>query len=296
MAGKHRSTPSSGTWLNTYADMVTLLLTFFAVLISMSAVNQDKFNAFIRSFSSLPPEVIEEIINGGPDDEGIKDGEIGEEEVTAMQELYKYIKAYVEENDAEGLVEMSSTDDVVYIRFNSSLLFYPDSYQLTPESYPTLSFIGNAITEFEDKIRTVNITGHTADPENGELRSSGWMLSGERASTVASYFEYDKGFDPTKLVILGYGKHYPVADNTDYEAKKLNRRVELIIVGNNSSANFDIYDSLAQVYAEAGVHEDTAGMDLFDTDGDGTGYKLPEADKLVDETAPDGTESTVPTS
>lgn len=296
MAGKHRSTPSSGTWLNTYADMVTLLLTFFAVLISMSAVDQDKFNAFIRSFSSLPPEVIEEIINGGPDDEGIKDGEIGEEEVTAMQELYKYIKAYVEENDAEGLVEMSSTDDVVYIRFNSSLLFYPDSYQLTPESYPTLSFIGNAITEFEDKIRTVNITGHTADPENGELRSSGWMLSGERASTVASYFEYDKGFDPTKLVILGYGKHYPVADNTDYEAKKLNRRVELIIVGNNSSANFDIYDSLAQVYAEAGVDEDTAGMDLFDTDGDGTGYKLPEADKLVDETAPDGTESTVPTS
>lgn len=296
MAGKHRSTPSSGTWLNTYADMVTLLLTFFAVLISMSAVDQDKFNAFIRSFSSLPPEVIEEIINGGPDDEGIKDGEIGEEEVTAMQELYKYIKAYVEENDAEGLVEMSSTDDVVYIRFNSSLLFYPDSYQLTPESYPTLSFIGNAITEFEDKIRTVNITGHTADPENGELRSSGWMLSGERASTVASYFEYDKGFDPTKLVILGYGKHYPVADNTDYEAKKLNRRVELIIVGNNSSANFDIYDSLAQVYAEAGADEDTAGMDLFDTDGDGTGYKLPEADKLVDETAPDGTESTVPTS
>lgn len=296
MAGKHRSTPSSGTWLNTYADMVTLLLTFFAVLISMSAVDQDKFNAFIRSFSSLPPEVIEEIINGGPDDEGIKDGEIGEEEVTAMQELYKYIKAYVEENDAEGLVEMSSTDDVVYIRFNSSLLFYPDSYQLTPESYPTLSFIGNAITEFEDKIRTVNITGHTADPENGELRSSGWMLSGERASTVASYFEYDKGFDPTKLVILGYGKHYPVADNTDYEAKKLNRRVELIIVGNNSSANFDIYDSLAQVYAEADVDEDTAGMDLFDTDGDGTGYKLPEADKLVDETAPDGTESTVPTS
>ncbi|NLC79447.1 MAG: hypothetical protein GX683_06965, partial [Ruminococcaceae bacterium] len=97
---KHRSTPSSGTWLNTYADMVTLLLTFFAVLISMSAVDQDKFNAFIKSFSSLPPEVIEEIINGGPDDEGIKEGEPGEEVVTEMQELFKYIKAYVEENDA----------------------------------------------------------------------------------------------------------------------------------------------------------------------------------------------------
>lgn len=290
---KHRSTPSSGTWLNTYADMVTLLLTFFAVLISMSAVDQDKFNAFIKSFSSLPPEVIEEIINGGPDDEGIKEGEPGEEVVTEMQELFKYIKAYVEENDAEGLVEMSSTDDIVYIRFNSSLLFYPDSYQMTPESYPTLSFIGDAITEFEGKIRTVNITGHTADPENGELRSSGWMLSGERASTVASYFEYDKGFDPTKLVILGYGKHYPVADNDDYEAKKLNRRVELIIVGNDSSANFDIYDTLAEAYAEAGVDEDEAGMDLFDTDGDGTGYKLPEGDALVDKTETDGTETTI---
>ena len=282
MGSKRRASMGSGTWLNTYADMVTLLLTFFAVLISMSSVDQDKFNAFIRSFSNLSPELIEQIINGGASVEGSEIGSNTPEQQTAMENLYEYLKTYVEENNQQGLVELSTADDIVYIRFNSSLLFYPDSYVMTPESYPTLSFIGDMLKEYEDKIRTVNITGHTADPENGELRSSGWMLSGERASQVAGYFEYDKGFEPTKMVILGYGKHYPVASNDDIEAKKLNRRVELIIVGMNSSANFDLYDSLGKAYNAAGVPDDTAGMDLFDNNGDGQGYELPKADELVE--------------
>lgn len=114
------------SWLNTYADMVTLLLTFFAVLLSMSSVNQVKFNAFIRSFSNLPQEEINEIIeNAGLNEEDIEDpaDPLPSEVEQAMTELYEKLMEYVKENNMEETVSIDKVDDVIYVRFESSLFF-----------------------------------------------------------------------------------------------------------------------------------------------------------------------------
>ena len=41
------------------------------------------------------------------------------------------------------------------------------------------------------------------------------------------------GFDPKKLICRGYGKYYPIADNSTKEGRELNRRVDIIILGND---------------------------------------------------------------
>ena len=64
---RQRKAPEGGggqAWLNTYADMVTLLLCFFVLIISMSTINEEKFNAFLESFQNIDKEVLEEIIEG----------------------------------------------------------------------------------------------------------------------------------------------------------------------------------------------------------------------------------------
>ena len=62
MARQRKSSGGGGggqAWLNTYADMVTLLLCFFVLMISMSTINEEKFNAFLESFQNIDKEVIE---------------------------------------------------------------------------------------------------------------------------------------------------------------------------------------------------------------------------------------------
>lgn len=246
------------SWLNTYADMVTLLLTFFAVLISMSTVNNEKFNAFIRSFSNLPPDVIEEIIDASGEYEN---GKIVIEE--AIDALFQNLKTYVEENNQGDQITLSKGDGVIYIRFSSSLFFEPNRYVLRSTSYDTLSFVGDAIKEYEDSIRTINICGHTADIREGDSGIQSWMLSGERAAVVAMYFEREKGLRPDKLIAMGYGDNYPVGDNSTEEGRKLNRRVELIIVGLDSELNLDIYNSTESLYNSQLYPKSGGAMDLL---------------------------------
>ncbi len=250
-------------WLATYADMVTLLLTFFAVLLSMSTVDEVKFNAFIESFSQLPDDVIESLIAG--EEEG--EGDQGPIEIqNEMTDLYLLLSEYVEENDQADAVSISMVDDVIYIRFSSDLFFEPDEYTLTPESLPILDFVGTALKEYEQYLRLINISGHTATVNEGVPTVTSWLLSGERAAIVAMYFESEKTFDPNKLVVVGYGKHYPVASNDTEEGRRLNRRVELVIVGEDSDVEFDIYQDMSDLYEATGdnLPTETENPDLLD--------------------------------
>ncbi len=262
---RQRSDGGGGdSWLNTYADMVTLLLTFFAVLLSMSSTDQAKFNAFIESFSNLSPEVIEEITN--PKDEYVSETPV----VTDMEQLFHLLNNYVQVNNQDSEVQLTVNDGVIYIRFSSTLFFEPDEYTLRQDSLPILNFMSDGFKQYEDKIRMVNVIGYTATVPNG---TSYWMLSGERAATVATYFNTQNGFDPQKLTVMGYGNQYPVAENDTEEGRMKNRRVELVIIGNESSKDFDISDALGAFY-------DT---DLYPASGGVNDVVLPE-ERQVSET------------
>lgn len=278
MRKKHSDEGGGESWLNTYADMVTLLLTFFAVLLSMSSVNQNKFNAFIRSFSGLPPEVIEEIVNSGVDN--TEEGEVmlPAEFPADMSSLFEALSQYVQESNQEDAVSMSLVDDVIYIRFDSSIFFEPDQYILRSDSRPTLDFIGGALKQYEGSIKLVTIFGHTATVE-GNSPVSDWMLSGERAAVVASYFQNEKGFDDRKMVVLGYGNNYPIADNTTQAGRRANRRVELAIIGTDSSNMFDPYQALEGLYNGMEYPKDGGAADILlpETTAKDPGVAKPES-------------------
>ena len=80
--------------------------------------------------------------------------------------------------------------------------------------------------------RRVQIDGFTdsvgSDSYNEEL-------SQRRADAVKTAL-INRGVQPSRIGTEGYGKAYPVASNNDSGGRQLNRRVEVVIGGNNGSA------------------------------------------------------------
>jgi outer membrane protein OmpA-like peptidoglycan-associated protein len=79
--------------------------------------------------------------------------------------------------------------------------------------------------------RRVQIDGFTdsvgTDAYNEEL-------SQRRADAVKAAL-VSRNIDPARISTEGYGKAYPVASNSDSGGRQLNRRVEIVIGGNNGS-------------------------------------------------------------
>jgi outer membrane protein OmpA-like peptidoglycan-associated protein len=89
--------------------------------------------------------------------------------------------------------------------------------------------LGQFLTEHAD--RRVQIDGFTdsvgTDAYNEEL-------SQRRADAVKAAL-VSRNIDPARISTEGYGKAYPVASNSDSGGRQLNRRVEIVIGGNNGS-------------------------------------------------------------
>lgn len=229
-------------WLNTYADMITLVLTFFVLLYSISNVNISKLEEIATAMQRQLGIEVQTDIEDVPQD--LKYPVIGENTEEAIQvpsgsqntqasaremaRMARDIQTYFDTENLDAMV--SNSENAVFIRFKNDLLFDPDSAVLRADSRSMLDAVGIMLKEKQDDILAVYINGHTAQAANSLINDR--LLSSERADNVAIYLEEQVGFDPKKLICRGYGKYYPIADNATREGREQNRRVDMIILGN----------------------------------------------------------------
>lgn len=246
---RHQQEEGGGdSWMNTYSDMVTLLLCFFVLLLSFSEVNAEKWERIVKAFAHPGDETDQIVIIDNEEGEKGDDPLPNQSDANQLQEgispsdqesllpadfddLFSYLQAYIEENNLSSSVEVSkSGDEAVYIRFQNNIFFSPDEYTLLASSHEVLGFVGDCLHNVEDQIYIISINGHTADAGSDDYAVSDWMLSSERASSVAIYLEEQKGIEPQKLRPMGYGKNFPVASNDTPEGREQNRRVDITII------------------------------------------------------------------
>jgi chemotaxis protein MotB len=212
-------------WVMTYGDMMSLLLTFFVLIVSFSSMQQTKFEQAASSLqeafgvlkSAESVIVLEEPV--------IPNHEPQEEEAEMLFEVRSVEKLILEEGlDKE--VEVEITEDGVLFRLNSEFAFVSGGAELKEESQSVLDRLSSFFLKFPYKIR---IDGHTDDvPINSAKFPSNWELSAARAVSVARYFQ-GMGLPPERIAATGLGEYHPIADNATPEGRAKNRRVEVFL-------------------------------------------------------------------
>ena len=281
----------TGTWMNTYSDLVTLLLTFFVLLFSFSSVDAEKWESFVKAFGVEGDDTSQVVLGVDQADPGanspVPDGSVAasgdpssEDLPQDFDQLYEYLEQYVQSSGSQGSIEvMQSGDSVVYIRFQDDIFFDSDEYTLRSSAYPVLDVIGDAIHNVEDEIYIISINGHTAQVQDPNYAVSDWMLSSERASSVAIYFEEQKGIDPKKMRPMGYGKNYPIASNDTPEGRQKNRRVDMAIVKNTEGVAAGDMDQALKSLFDPNSFPTTGGVtDLFTPGEDTTSSSQTQAE------------------
>jgi len=110
-----------------------------------------------------------------------------------------------------------------------------DSGQATllPGAADKIARIAKVLTGHGLELR---VEGHSDDqPIHNAQFSSNWELSTARAMAVLLYLVNSAGFDPTKISASGYGQYRSVADNATAEGRRMNRRVDLVVLSTRTS-------------------------------------------------------------
>lgn len=242
MAKKKKGGGEGGAnWMDTYGDMVTLLLCFFVLLYSMSTISEDKWKAIVQSFNPGGiPTTMDNIKGGdGPsadDDQqgGVFDNPDAQDEIDQMmKELSEAISQMVAEEGMASSIQVEFDGGQVYIHFSDTVFFLADDYHLQPGGQNILSKICVLLDEAKDVIDEIRVQGHTAQATANE-RNEPWKdyrLASDRAISVVTFIEANSSIHPARMIPESYGQWRPISSNATGTTRAPNRRVEMIISG-----------------------------------------------------------------
>ena len=228
-------------WMDTYGDMVTLLLCFFVLLYSMSTISEDKWKAIVQSFN--PNSIIEAQATAGnegpidgPDNLGTANPEMmmtKEEVDNALEALFQALQQYAQEHQMEDVIQVAKGDGYVFVSFADAVFFDGDSAVLRADGREVLDIVMQAINPAAQYIDELRVMGHTAQgrPDRPNNVATDRLLASNRATNVLIYMQERSEVDPARLLSVGYGQWRPIDSNEDGEHRAHNRRVELLITG-----------------------------------------------------------------
>ncbi len=271
-------------WLNTYADMVTLLLTFFVLLYASSSLDEQKWQYIYQAFQSHGKYLNEYV--DSPNDTTDEGDFITEEDPThsagsgelpqSFDRLYTYLSDYVTENNLADSVFVEKGAAHIYIRFENSVFFEGNSSVLKESGKAMIDDIAPALRAARKFIQRCTVSGHTAQ---GISEINDWDLSSARACSVVKYMEFTSVLDSQQFMVQGCGPTQPIGDNSTDEGRAMNRRVEMVILKND----FDTSDP--EVIKDIWKHDYGLNTDDFDPGaGEDETTKLPNdaAQSVID--------------
>ena len=227
-------------WMATFADMMTLLLCFFILLLSFATMDVVKFRDAMGSVQEALGVQFEhdgafEAVASSPLqlDEFEANGALVED-----QALLAELSQAIAEEGLDDEIGAEIDGRGVVVRIDGQVLYQQGEADLKLESDPILTRIAGLIRGTEHRVM---IEGHTDDiPIRTARYPSNWELSTARA-IAAMQFLVDQEVDAARVGVAGYADLRPLQPNDTNENRAANRRVEFVFIraddGDESSAS-----------------------------------------------------------
>ncbi len=212
----------------TFADMVTLLLCFFVLLLSFANNDVAKFKELLGSiqgaFGVRQERKMDEHLALTPADVERKEVKMDSNDKRLLG-LVLRIKALLDQDDATRKSSGVKADqDGVLVTSESASLFTPGSATLKPEAKKILNKV---ISILKDHNYNLVVRGHTDNSESGSRKyPTNWELSAARAASALRYIIEQGGIDPKRLKAVGYADTQPLVKNDTPQNRQRNRRLE----------------------------------------------------------------------
>jgi len=252
-------------WLVSYADFITLLFAFFVVMFASAQAdkgNAQKVSDSVKKAldSDRMTTVIAAVLGGTKDDQGQGNAQMhgpgGEKRLEPppkkedkLAELLPSLRVLSQELKTEidaGKIQISMEPRGLVVSFKQAALFPSGEDGISPDALPSLDKIAAAIIKIPNPVR---LEGHADSVRiNTKRFHNNWELSTARATEVVTLLAERYGLDPQQISVAGYSQYRPVASNETEEGRKLNRRVDLVVVSKTEPAS---KDPLGQVGPQA---------------------------------------------
>jgi len=251
-------------WVMTFADLMSLLMCFFVLLLSFAEMDAMKFKQIAASMEKAfgvqrkvpavePPmgtsPIFDKFSPGKPqptmqesvkqetsqDDPKLRtftaDGateQAIEQAVKQQMELtLQELQAALSEESGKGMLQIEQGPKRLIIRIEERGSFGSGSADLNPEFAGMVARVGESLALIPGEIA---VEGHTDEIPISTLRfRSNWDLSAGRAAAVANALLSGPGVAPERVRVQGHAETRPRVANDSATNRALNRRVEIVV-------------------------------------------------------------------
>lgn len=219
-------------WMATFADLMSLLLTFFILLLSFATLDVVKFRDALGSLKdAFGVQYVRDGSHEAVADDPIEifDGEqVPAVVVIEDQALLREIAAAIDAERLSGDVDaVLQPGRGVVLRINGEVLYEQGEADLLVQAAPILQRVADLVAAHDHHVM---IEGHTDDvPIRTAAFPSNWELSAARAIS-AMRFLVDAGIEPERVGVAGYADLRPLEPNDTDAHRAVNRRVEFVFM------------------------------------------------------------------
>lgn len=234
---KKRQCEEMPPWMITFSDVMTLMLTFFVLLVSMSQIDPRRklvaLDSIIGTFGW--EDASYEVFSRKDTRRTVEPGPIDSGDLEPLKEL-KW-------ENIDDDINFRSNRFVQILSIDASLLFGPDSVTLSAAGRDVLDEYMPVLAQVQYPLL---LAGHTSqlrdemgadyqpgdDEQNPDLS---WKISLDRALAVYRHL-IERGMRPEMLRVEGFGKFKPFYAQTTAESRARNRRVDIVLDKRNLDA------------------------------------------------------------